>query len=54
MDIDKITEVATSLADDADADILLYNGSIGRPYDSKVIDECRNAKRRTNLFYIFV
>lgn len=52
MDINKITEVATLLADEIDADILLYNGSIGRPYDSKVIDECRNAKRRTNVVLI--
>jgi hypothetical protein len=36
MDIDKITEISTSLADENDADILLYNGSIGRPYDSRM------------------
>lgn len=52
MDIEKITEIATSLADENDADILLYNGSIGRPYDAKVIDECRNAKRRRNVVLI--
>ncbi len=52
MDFQKITETATLLAEEIDADILLYNSSINRdrPYDAKVIDACRKAKRRKTLF----
>lgn len=52
MDIANITELAILLADENDADILLYNGPIDRPFDAKVIDECRKAKRRTNVILI--
>lgn len=52
MDIAKITELAILLADENDADILLYNGPIDRPFDAKVIDECRKVKRRTNVILI--
>lgn len=52
MDIAKITEIATLLANENDADILLYNGAIDRPFDTKVIDECRKANRRTNVIFI--
>lgn len=52
MDINKITEVATALAEANDADIILYNGAIERPYDAKVIENCRKAKRRKNVIFI--
>lgn len=52
MDFEKLKEVATSIANENDTDILLYNGGIERPYDAKVIDECNKTKRRTNVLLI--
>lgn len=52
MDINTITDCATLLANENDADILFYNGAIDRPFDTKVIDECRKARRRKNVIFI--
>ncbi len=52
MDIPKITEIATLLAEENGADIFLYNGAISRPYDDRVIKECRSTKRRNNVVLI--
>ncbi|MHB8327841.1 MAG: SDH family Clp fold serine proteinase [bacterium] len=50
--IEKVKSVATALANEQDADILIYNGAIEKPFDEKVIDECCNAKRRKNVILI--
>ncbi len=50
MEIQKIKDLANTLAEKEDADVLLYNGEIERPFDDELLDLCLNAERRKNVF----
>lgn len=52
MDVNQISDFATTLADETDTDYILYNGSINKPYDNKIIDGCNGSKRRKNVILI--
>jgi hypothetical protein len=52
MDIEKLTKIALSIAEENNSDVLLYNGPIDRPYDDKVIEECAKTRRRENVILI--
>jgi hypothetical protein len=44
---------ATAVADELDADVLLYTGPVDRPYDRKVFS-CCGQNRRTNVLVILI
>jgi len=44
-----VVELATQISRARDADVLLYNGRIDRPFDDTVIDLVRKRRRRTNI-----
>ena len=46
--------VATMVADQLDADIVLYNGVIFRPGADSLIGECFSRRRRRNVVLILV
>lgn len=46
--------VANRIADSLDADVILYNGPIGRPYDTQFIEACTRRRRRENVYLIIV
>lgn len=49
-----LDEVVKSVSDKHDADILFYNGEIGRPCDQDVIDSCMARRRKKNVILIIV
>lgn len=55
--VDKTPEIqaaANAVAQAEDADILLYNGPIGRDWDRTVIFNCRKRRRRKNVLLFLV
>lgn len=52
MDVNEISKFATILADETDTDYILYNGTIAKPFDNKIIDGCNGSKRRKNVVLI--
>ena len=50
--VDKIQDLATSLADQSDTDILFYNGPLYRYDDETVRDICFGTRRRSNVMLI--
>ena len=47
-------EISATIAEETDCDVLLLNARIFRPLDNKIIDLCRNRKRRKNVLFILV
>jgi Serine dehydrogenase proteinase len=45
---------ADEVADALDADVLLYNGRMARPFDRSVIEMCRKRHRRTHALLVLV
>jgi hypothetical protein len=45
---------AEELAAALDADVLLFNGGIYRPWDRALIDGCRGRRRRANVLFLLV
>lgn len=56
MEAEKVKALATQLANDTDADILLYNSDFQRPWDNYVIRKVRSLsdQRRSNVGLILV
>ncbi len=52
--LEDITSVADSVANDLDADVLLYNGPIQRFEDKALIAECIDQRKRENVLLILV
>ena len=50
----KAQEVRERVAARLDADIILHNGSIERPYDTLLIDHCIKRRKRENVLLILV
>lgn len=46
--------LAAEIADEQDCDVLILNARILRPLDARVINECRQRKRRKNILFILV
>ena len=51
---DKLKEAADRVAEELDADVILHNGSIIRPYDTLLINTCAKRCKRKNAFLILV
>lgn len=49
MDEVALVNVATKTADDTDTDIVFYNGTLERPYDSALAETCKDRRRRQNV-----
>ena len=49
-----LAQLAEGLAGQLDADVVLYNGRIVRPWDTVFIEECDRRQRRTNVLLILV
>ena len=47
-------QLAATIAEERDCDVLLLNAPIFRPLDNKIIELCRNRKRRKNILFILV
>jgi hypothetical protein len=48
--MDQLKQRAEHVAASLDADILMFNGMLRRPYDAEIIQACRTRRRRTNVF----
>ena len=53
-DESSLVSVAEDLAEQLDADIILYNGPIERPFDTEFIDICLEERIRDNVILILV
>jgi Serine dehydrogenase proteinase len=51
---EKCQKIANRIATDMDADVLLYNGDLERPYDRKVLDLCEQRRRRPNVLFFLI
>lgn len=49
-----VVAAADSVAKGRDADVILYNGPMLRPEDTKVISQCRQRNKRTHVLVILV
>lgn len=49
MDVIKIQEVATKIADKRDTDVILYNGPIERPLDRRLMSMCDTLRQHKNV-----
>lgn len=51
---ESIQQVADSVAEAADSDVLLLNGPMTRPLDVRVIDLCASRRRRSHVLLVLV
>ncbi len=51
---DLVSQVADRVAEDLNADVILYNGPIERPADEILIEDCIKRRRRENALLILV
>ena len=51
---EKVKALITKVSDDLDADIVVYNGDLDRPLELSLIKECRENKKKENVFLILV
>ena len=49
-----IGQVASTLANKIDADVILYAGPIAPPFDRNMIENCRKSGKRSNAYLIVV
>ena len=49
-----VTQAADLVANDLDADVIHFEGSIERPADQMLIDACITRQRRQNVFLMLV
>lgn len=52
MDLEVLREEIDAVAEQMDADIIIYSGAIKWPFDEYIIDYCQQKKTRTNLLLI--
>ena len=51
---EKITEIADAVADNLNADVVLYNAPLRHPVDNALVRECTKRHRRKNVLLILV
>lgn len=47
-------EICERISEEEDCDVAIYNGPIGRPFDTEIIKKCIYRKKRKNLLLILV
>jgi membrane-bound ClpP family serine protease len=47
-------DVVRAVSDQNDADVIFYNGPIGRPFDQLLIDACISRARRENVVLMLI
>lgn len=51
---EKVKELITTVSDDLNADIVIYNGDLDRPLEYSLIKDCGEKKEKDNVFLILV
>ena len=54
MPVNSVKVAASDLAQQADADVYLFNSGTNRPFDDELIAECASRRRRTNVIVVLV